>query len=171
MLRILVPSASLRLLLNSDVMPSTPRTYDDVRAAFDSGAVISAPKEELEQLLIAVGKARILNDANQARAAEMGETMRQLLAARQSQEMHGEALRISKVALLVSVFALVAGLAGAAASLWSFAFPSPTQVYSVQTNPVHVVNSAPQPPQTESKKKTQPQSKTESPTDNSAHGH
>lgn len=92
------------------------------------------------------------------------------MAARQSQEIHSEALRISNVALWVSVFALVVGLVGAAASLWPFAFPSPTQVYSAQTIPVHVVNSAPQLPQTESKKKTQPQSKTELPTDNSAHG-
>lgn len=91
-------------------MHRTPRTYDDVRAAFDSGDVINATKEELEQLLIAVGRVRILNDANQARASEMGETMRQLLAARQSQEMHGQALRISKVALWFAVLAFVAAL-------------------------------------------------------------
>ena len=121
-------------------MPSSSRTYDDVRAAFDSGSVTTATKAELEQLLIAVGQQRIHDTINQARASEMGETMRQLLAARQSQEMHSEALRISKVALIVSVFALVAGLVSAGASLWPYAFPSPTQVYSLQTNPVHTLS-------------------------------
>lgn len=151
-------------------MPKPIPSHDQVRSAFDDGSIINASKEDLEQFLVANGQARILNEANQARASEMGETLRQLLAARQSQEMHSEALRISNVALWVSVFALVVGLVGAAASLWSFAFPSPTQVYSVQTNPVHVVNSAPQQRQTESKQRTQQQLKTESPTDNSAHG-
>jgi len=98
-------------------MHSASCTYDDVRAAFDSGSVINASKEELEQLLIAVGKARILHDANQARAAEMGETMRQLLAARQSQEMHGQALRISKVALWFAVLAFVAALVQAGVAM------------------------------------------------------
>jgi hypothetical protein len=119
-------------------MPKPIPTHDEVRSAFDSGKILTATKDELELFLVANGQARILHEANQARASEMGETMRQLLAARQSQEMHSEALRISKVALIVSVFALVAGLASAVASLWPVAYPSPTQVYSVQTNPVHI---------------------------------
>lgn len=98
-------------------MPNPPRTYDDVREAFDSGSVATASKEELEQLLLAVGRARILHDANQARAAEMGETMRQLLAARQSQEMHGQALRISKVALWFAVGAFIVSFVQAVVAL------------------------------------------------------
>lgn len=102
---------------NLNVMHSTQRTYDDVRAAFDSGNVVTASREELEQLLLAIGRARILNDANQARAAEMGETMRQLLAVRQSQEMHGQALRISKVALWFAVGAFIVSLVQAVVAL------------------------------------------------------
>ena len=93
------------------------KTYDDVRAAFDGGTVVDAPKEELEQLLLAVGRARVLDPANQARAAEMGETMRQLLAARQSEAMHAQALSVSRLALWVSLVALVASLVQAAAAL------------------------------------------------------
>ena len=93
------------------------KTYDDVRAAFDGGTVVDASKEELEQLLLAVGRARVLDPANQARAAEMGETMRQLLAARQSQAMHAQALSVSRIALLVSLVALIASLIQAAAAL------------------------------------------------------
>jgi hypothetical protein len=94
-----------------------PKHYDDVRAAFDEGTVVNASKSELEQLLLAVGRARVLDPANQARAAEMGETMRQLLAARQSEEMHSQALRVSRVALWVSLAALIASLVQAAVSM------------------------------------------------------
>ena len=92
-------------------------TYDDVRAAFDHGTVLNASKDELEQLLLAIGSQRIEHPANQARAAEMGETMRQLLAVRQSQEMHSQALRVSKVALWVSLVALAFSLIQAADAL------------------------------------------------------
>lgn len=84
------------------------RTYDDVRDAFDKGTVLSASKAELESLLIAVGRARVVDPSNQARAAEMGETMRQLLAARQSEASHSQAMAVAKVALWVSVVALLA---------------------------------------------------------------
>jgi hypothetical protein len=97
-------------------MPRT-KSYDDVRAAFDEGTVVNASKTELEQLLLAVGRARVLHPANQARAAEMGETMRQLLAARQSEEVHTQVLRVSRLALWISLIALVASLVQAAAAL------------------------------------------------------
>lgn len=97
-------------------MPQS-KTYDDVRAAFDDGTVVEASTAELEQLLLAVGRARVLDPANQARASEMGETMRQLLAARQSQDSHSQAMRVAQVALWVSVAALIASLVLAAAGL------------------------------------------------------
>lgn len=93
------------------------KTYDDVRAAFEGGTVVDASKIELEQLLLAVGRARVLDPVNQARAAEMGETMRQLLAARQSEAMHAQALSISRLALWISLVALAASIVQAAAAL------------------------------------------------------
>lgn len=150
-------------------MPNPIPSHDEVRAAFDNGSIINASKKELERFLVANGQARILHDANQARASEMGETMRQLLAARQSEEMHSEALRISKVALWFSVAAFVVGLAGVAASLWPFAFPSPTQVYSLQTNPVHVLSAEPQHASSQATARQSPSGKSAPPTDSSAH--
>ena len=82
------------------------KTYDDVRIAFSSGSVVDASKSELEQLLLALGRARILDGANQASASEMGETMRQLLAARQSQELHDQSVKIAVIALIISIAAL-----------------------------------------------------------------
>lgn len=93
------------------------KTYDDVREAFDSQSVLIATKQELEELLLAVGRARIEHPTNQARAAEMGETMRQLLAARQSEALHGQALQTAQVALWVSIAALVASLVQAIVAL------------------------------------------------------
>lgn len=86
------------------------KTYDDVVEAFRSGTVVGASKSELEQLLLAVARARVLDPINQATASQMGETMRQLLAARQSAEMHSQAIRISKLALWVSALALIASV-------------------------------------------------------------
>jgi len=93
------------------------KTYDDVQKAFKSGSVVSADKEELEQLLLAVGRERILSEENRATAAERGETMRQLLAARQSQAMHSQALSTARIALWVSVIALVASILQALTAL------------------------------------------------------
>ena len=98
-----------------------PKHYEDARAAFDEGTVMNASKTELEQLLLAVGRTRVLDPVNQARAGEMGETLRQLLAARQSEEMHSDALRVSRVALWVSLAALIASLVQGAVSLNLFA--------------------------------------------------
>lgn len=92
-------------------MVRTEKTYDDVRIAFDNGTVADASKAELEDYLLAIGRARILSEENRARAREMGETLRQLLAARQSQELHSEAMRISKTALIVAVVALLVAIA------------------------------------------------------------
>lgn len=83
------------------------KTYDEVRAAFDTGAVLDASKSDLEDYLLAVGRAQILSPENQNRAREMGETMRQLLAARQSQQFHSEAIGIARIALALSIVALL----------------------------------------------------------------
>ena len=88
-------------------MKRPAKEYDEVRFAFDNGSVIDASKAELEDYLLAVGRAQILSSENRGRAHEMGETLRQLLAARQSQELHGEAMRIAKIALIVAVIALL----------------------------------------------------------------
>jgi hypothetical protein len=83
------------------------KTQDDVQRAFADGTILQASRSDLEQLLLANAKNKILDTSNQARAAEMGETMRQLLAVRQSEEMHGKATIISVIALIVSLSAFI----------------------------------------------------------------
>ena len=85
---------------------SITKTQDDVQRVFGDGSIVTASRRELEHLLLANARNKILDPSNQARAAEMGETMRQLLAARQSEEMYGKATFISIIALITSVAAL-----------------------------------------------------------------
>ena len=120
------------------------KTYDDVRDAFDKRTVFGASKEELEQLLIAVGQARVLDPANQARAAEMGETMRQLLAARQSQAMHSQALGLSRVALFVAVVALLVSVVQALAA-FNVVAPLKRPAVALPETPQTQVQQAPAP--------------------------
>lgn len=99
----------MNLKVNNSIMSRKAKkmkTYDDVNTAFETGKVLDASKEDLEFFLLAIGKVRIQSPINQAKASEMGETIRILLAARQSQEMHSEATKISKIALIVSFTAL-----------------------------------------------------------------
>ena len=128
------------------------KTYDNVRDAFDNGTVVSASKEELEQLLLAVGRARVLDPANQARAAEMGETMRQLLAARQSLETHSQAMSVAKVALWVSVVALLASALQLVVSL-NLVGPLDTPMFRLGPNEVPQAQPAGQGPNNSSKPK------------------
>lgn len=84
------------------------KTYDDVRAAFNNGTVLNTSRKELEQLLLANARASLViqHRANLARASEMGETMRQLLAARQSEEIQNKSAWIAIIALVVAIAAL-----------------------------------------------------------------
>ncbi len=85
----------------------TPKTYDDVRNAFDSGRILEATRTELEQLLLALGRESTTDIARQARAAEMGRTMRQLLAAKRNEELQRRPSRVAALALLVALAALL----------------------------------------------------------------
>jgi len=103
--------------LNKIVMQHRNFDYSQVVSEFQSGGVLSASRVDLEQMLLAIGRERIVSEENRARAAEMGETIRQVLAARQSQELHGQTQRVAWAALIISVAALIAGVIQALAAL------------------------------------------------------
>ena len=102
------------------VSQSSKRTFGDVEAAFESGRVLSCSKGELEQLLVAVAVETPAEPAAQARAREMGDTMRQLLAAKTRP-------RRSKLALIAAILALAALLcSGVQAYYWRAAHSTAT---------------------------------------------
>ncbi|MBW7895672.1 MAG: hypothetical protein H3C27_11205 [Opitutaceae bacterium] len=83
-----------------------PKEFGQIIAAFEDKTVLEFTKKELEDCLLILGKCRILSEENRARASEMGDTLRLLLAARQSQEMHSQSLIVARVALYISLIAL-----------------------------------------------------------------
>ena len=80
---------------------ASKRSFADVQAAFESGSVLDCSRRELEELLVATAAATPADAAGQARAREMGDTMRQLLAAK-------TAPRRSKLAMVAVLLALAA---------------------------------------------------------------
>ena len=74
--------------------------------------MLKSSRRELEQLLVAVGAETPADPARQARAREMGDTMRQLLAGK-------TAPRRSKLALVAAILALAALLLSALQAYYS----------------------------------------------------
>lgn len=99
---------------------SINKTYDDVNQAFQSGEVLKASDKELEQLLMALCTEQVLSSANQTRSLHMGETLRGLLAVRESEARHKESQLTSKLALLVSFVALIVSLPSGIEAYQSF---------------------------------------------------
>lgn len=85
------------------VNKSSKRTFGDVQAAFESGRVLKSSRRELEQLLVAAAIDVPADAAGQARAREMGDTMRQLLAGRTAPRRS----RLGLLAMIVALFALL----------------------------------------------------------------
>ena len=77
------------------------KTFDDVRTAFESRSILNASPRELEELLAAIASETIDDPATRARVREMGETMRQLHAARSR-------AKPSRVAIAAAILAVAA---------------------------------------------------------------
>lgn len=86
------------------------KTFDDVRTAFESRRILNASPRELEELLAALASDTINDPGTRARAREMGETMRQLHAAKSRPKP-------SRVAIAAAILA-VAALASSGTQLY-----------------------------------------------------
>lgn len=82
------------------------KTMDDVEAAFKNGSIAGADRKELEQYLVAIANARIQSPTNQETANQRAETIRMLLTAKQSEELHGQTQSVARAALYVALAAL-----------------------------------------------------------------
>lgn len=94
------------------------KTFDDVRAAFETRRVLQSSDAELQELLVAVASETITDPAARARAAEMSETMRQLLQSRRIDALRPKPSTAARVALVFSLAALLCAGAQAYRS-WS----------------------------------------------------
>jgi hypothetical protein len=80
--------------------------WDEMGAAFRKGAILQATRQDLERYLFALASLQVKSDENRQRAAQMGETIRLLLARKDSQESHQEALGVAHAALRVAAASL-----------------------------------------------------------------
>jgi hypothetical protein len=85
------------------VIKSSKRTFGDVQAAFESGRVLKSSRGELERLLVAVAADSPGDPTGQARAREMGDTIRQLLMAKAAPRRSGLAV----IAIVLALAALL----------------------------------------------------------------
>ena len=91
---------------------SPHRTFKDVQTAFESRRVLTCSRRQLEELLVAAAVDAPTDPAGQARAREMSETMRELLAAKSRP-------RGSRLAALAAVLASLALLASGVQAYYS----------------------------------------------------
>lgn len=91
---------------------SSKKTFADVQAAFETQRVLQCSRRELEHLLVAAGAETIADPVQRARAREMNETLRSLLAAKTPR-------RRSRLAMVAALLALAALLvSGGQAYYW-----------------------------------------------------
>lgn len=88
-------------------MANNKPTWDTIGRAFADKSVLSADRATLEDYLMVLATVQVLSGPNQQRAHQMGETIRLLLARKDSQEAHHHAMVVSIAALIVSFAALV----------------------------------------------------------------
>ena len=91
---------------------SSNRTFKDVQDAFESRRILNCSRRELEELLVAAAVDTPADAAGQARAREMGATMRELLAAKSRPRNY-------RLAAVAAVLALVALLVSAIQAYYS----------------------------------------------------
>lgn len=93
------------------VSQPSKKTFDDVRAAFETRAVLRSSDMELQELLVAVGSETITDPAARAHAAEMSETMRQLMQSRRIEALRPKPSKAVWAALVFSLAALLCSAA------------------------------------------------------------
>ena len=94
-------------IVKPSVSQPIPKTFEDVRSAFETRNVLRSSDQELQELLVAVGAENIPDPIIRARAAEMSETMRQLLQSRRIEALRPQRSKAAVVALIFSAAALL----------------------------------------------------------------
>ena len=121
--------------------------YQRIQNDIKSGNIFSKPRSILEEYVAALSKAHANSHFGVSEFPGTCETVRMALAIKISEDANSQAKRESRIALFVSLFALVVGIATLLLTFWSTIFPKPMQVYSTQNKPVII--SEPQNKQTE----------------------
>ena len=120
------------------------KSWDDQRKelgrAFTKDAIAIASRRELEHYMIVLANTVRTGDENYRRETDrFAEVVRHLLQIRISQELHGESSRISRRAVVVSLWSLLVAAAALVFSIFAWQ-------HTVSASPP--LSSQPQPPRT-----------------------
>ena|SRR5215510_10551045 len=101
----------------------TPTTFTDddylqLNHVFSGGDISKSSKAELERYAVMLSRPNAHSHFGGSSFPQICETVRTLIQVRMSEESNREATRISKIALYISIAALVTGLVQAAAAIW-----------------------------------------------------
>jgi hypothetical protein len=112
--------------------------YSEIKQAINNGSIFSLPRSKLELYVAELSRSQAFSHFGASEFPRICETVRMALSIKVSEDANLQAKRESRIALFVSFTALVVGIVSACAALWPLIFPKAVQVYSTQSNPVHV---------------------------------
>lgn len=115
--------------------------YQRIQRDVATGNIFSLSRANLQEYVAALSVQNAYTHFGQSEFPGACETVRMALATKISEDANLQAKKESRIALIVSTFALVVGIVSAIISLWVFLFPSPLQVYSTKNNPVIIESS------------------------------
>lgn len=92
--------------------------YVSLSHIFAGGDISKASKAELERYAVMLSRPNAFQHFGASGFPQICETVRTLIQVRMSEEANKEANRISMIALIISIAALLAGLIQAVAAVW-----------------------------------------------------
>jgi hypothetical protein len=116
-------------LVTSALTPTTftNKDYVELTHVFAGGDISKASKAELERFAVMLSRPTAFTNFNEQDFPQICETVRTLILVRISEESNREASRISKIALRISIGALVATVLQVALAIWPIQWSEPSQ--------------------------------------------
>lgn len=96
----------------------TNQEASDIQVSINSHEIFSLSRKDLERFVMALSTSDAHSHFNQNEFPAICETIRMALSLRVSEDSNFQAKRESRIALIISVFALVAGITQAGIALW-----------------------------------------------------
>ncbi|UCV00699.1 hypothetical protein [Acidovorax radicis] len=110
--------------------------YLELSHLFGGGDISRSSKKELERFAVMLSRPNAFTHFGAASFPQICETVRTLLIVRMSEEQNQQAKRESRLALVIAVVALLAGIVQAVVSVDQWALNKPTQVEASTPVPV-----------------------------------
>ena len=124
----------------------TEAEYTALVQMFAGGDISSRSKSELERFAVMLSRPTAFMHFGDKAFPQICETVRTLLIVRMSEEQNEQAKRESRLALVIAVVALLAGIVQAIVGLLQYMSPSPATVQAGQPQPASRSATIPSPP-------------------------